>query len=104
MSNTELGESSTTITFITGELSINGGFWRMKDELPGFFVLRLFLISVYKFLTETESKVLDKGLVFAPVQRTLNEPELRKDWRIFVIEWDVSGFFVITFLKCLAVS
>ena len=51
----------------------------MKDELPGFFVLRLFLISVYKFLTETELKVLDKGLVFAPVQRTLNEPELCKD-------------------------
>ena len=36
-----------------------------------------------KVLTETEIKVLEKGLDFAPIQKTLNEPELRKDFEEF---------------------
>ena len=36
-----------------------------------------------KVLTETEIKVLEKGLDFAPIQKTLNEPELRKDFEKF---------------------
>ena len=56
----------------------------MTDEgrLSGIFVLRLFNLS-YKILTETEIKVLEKGLDFAPVQRTLNEPESRKEFEEF---------------------
>ena len=56
----------------------------MTDEarLSGIFVLRLFNLS-YKILTETEIKVLEKGLDFAPVQRTLNEPERRKEFEEF---------------------
>ena len=37
----------------------------------------------HKIITETETKVLEKGLDFAPVQRTLNESELRKDFEEF---------------------
>ena len=36
-----------------------------------------------KVLTETEIKVLEKGLDFAPIQKTLNEPELRKIFEEF---------------------
>ena len=33
-----------------------------------------------KVLPETEIKVLEKGLFFAPIQNKINEPELRKDF------------------------
>ena len=36
-----------------------------------------------KVLTETEIRVLEKGLDFAPIQKSLNEPELRKDFEEF---------------------
>ena len=36
-----------------------------------------------KVLTEGEIKVLEKGLYFAPIQRKVNEPELRKDFENF---------------------
>ena len=34
-----------------------------------------------KVLTDTEIKVLQKGLDFAAIQRKLNEPELRGDFK-----------------------
>ena len=34
-------------------------------------------------LTDTEIKVLEKGLDFAPIQKKLNEPELRSDFNEF---------------------
>ena len=44
-----------------------------------------------KVLTEDEIKVLEKGLDFAPIQRKVNEPELRQDFDNFCrrmsIEW-----------------
>ena len=36
-----------------------------------------------KVLTETEIKILEKGLDFAPIQRKINEPELRSDFEEF---------------------
>ena len=33
----------------------------------------------HKIVRKIKTKVLEKGLVFSPVQRTLNEPELCKD-------------------------
>ena len=36
-----------------------------------------------KVLTEDEIKVLEKGLDFAPIQRKVNEPELRQDFENF---------------------
>ena len=34
-------------------------------------------------LTDTEIKVLERGLDFAPIQRKINEPELRRDFNEF---------------------
>ena len=36
-----------------------------------------------KVLSDTEIRVLEKGLDFAPIQNKLNEPELRKDFKEF---------------------
>ena len=36
-----------------------------------------------KVLTDTQIKVLEKGLDFAPIQRKLNEPELRRGFKEF---------------------
>ena len=44
-----------------------------------------------KVLTDTERKVLEKGLDFAPIQRKLNESELQRDFKDFCrcmrLEW-----------------
>ena len=34
-------------------------------------------------LSEIEVQVLEKGLDFAPIQKSINEPELRKDFEDF---------------------
>ena len=36
-----------------------------------------------KIVTEAEIKLLEKGLEFAPIQKTLNGPELRNDFQEF---------------------
>ena len=36
-----------------------------------------------RVLTDNEIKVLEKGLDFAPIQRKINEPELRSDFEEF---------------------
>ena len=36
-----------------------------------------------KVLSDTEIRVLEKGLDFAPIQNKLNEPELRRDFKEF---------------------
>ena len=39
--------------------------------------------SSRKILTDTEIRILEKGLDFAQVQRKFNEPELRSDFEEF---------------------
>ena len=46
-----------------------------------------------KVLTDTEMKVLKKGLDFAPIQRKLNEPELRGDFKDFCRRMRVKWYF-----------
>ena len=54
------------------------------DRLKGFFFCsKTAFNQSKKILTEVEIKVLEKGLDFAPIQKTLNEPELRKDFEEF---------------------
>ena len=52
-----------------------------------------------KVFNETEIKVLEKGIHFAPVQKSLNENELRKYFEGFSAECDVSGTLVLTYLR-----
>ena len=48
-------------------------------RLKGSFCSKSVFNLSKKVLTETEIRVLEKGLGFAPIQKSLNEPELRKD-------------------------
>ena len=36
-----------------------------------------------KLLSDTEIRILEKGLDFAPIQNKINEPELRRDFKEF---------------------
>ena len=50
MNNTGLGESSTTTSITTDEPCINRATLTDEGRLTGFFILRMFLTSVIKFL------------------------------------------------------
>ena len=52
-------------------------------RLSGSFVLDTVFNLSRKVLTDTEIKVLEKDLDLAPIQRKLNEPELRRDFKKF---------------------
>ena len=60
-------------------------------RLSGSFVSDTVLNLSRKVLTDTEMKVLEKGLDFAPIQRKLNESELQRDFKDFCrcmrLEW-----------------
>ena len=96
MNNTELGGSITTDEPSTSRATLTD-----EGRLGGFFCSKTVFNLSHKILTETEIKVLEKGLDFAPVQRTLNEPKLRKDFEEFCrrmrCKWhfrnEVSGTF-----------
>ena len=52
-------------------------------RLTGNFVSQTVFNLSNKVLSDTEIKVLEKGLDFAPIQNNLNEPELRSDFKEF---------------------
>ena len=85
MSNTELGGSSFTTTSITtDEPSINRATLTDAGQISGDFCSKTVLNFSHKTFKETvKLKGLEKGLDFAPVQRTLNEPERCKDFEEF---------------------
>ena len=56
----------------------------MRDErLQGHFCSDTVFNLSNRVLSENEIKVLEKGLDFAPTQRKIDEPELRKDFEEF---------------------
>ena len=73
----------------------------MKLSSKGYLCSKTVFELSKKVHPETEIKILEKGLDFAPIQKTLNEPELRKDFEEFSRRmWcDVSGTFVMKSLK-----
>ena len=83
MSGTELGGSSTSTSITTDEPSINRTTLTDERRISEVFCSKTVFNLSHKILTETEIRVLEKGLDFAPVQRTLNGPELHKDFEEF---------------------
>ena len=47
--------------------------------LSGYFCLETIFNLSHRMLTDAVIKVLEKTLDFAPIQRNVNEPELRND-------------------------
>ena len=54
-----------------------------NNRLKGYFCSDTIFNLSHRVLSEVEIKVLEKGLDFAPIQRKINEPELRKDFEEF---------------------
>ena len=44
-------------------------------------------------LTDGEVKILEKGLDFAPIQRKINEPELKQDFKDFCRSMRLKWYF-----------
>ena len=54
-----------------------------KGPISGYFCSDTVFNLSHRVLTETEIEVLQKGLEYAPTQKKINEPELRKDFSEF---------------------
>ena len=78
MNYTNLGESITT-----DEPSINRATLIDEQRISGVSCSKTAFNLSHKILAEIQIKVLEKGLDFTPVQRTLYEPELCKDYEEF---------------------
>ena len=52
-------------------------------RLRGHFCSDTIFNLSYRVLSDAEIKVLEKGLDFAPIQKKINEPELREDFEEF---------------------
>ena len=59
------------------------GLTTVEKRLRGYFCSETIFNLSHRVLTDTEIKVLEKGLDFAPIQRKINEPELRRDFNEF---------------------
>ena len=69
----------------------------MADEsrLTGYFCSGTIFNLSNRVFSDHEIKVLEKGLDFAPIQRKINEPELRSDFGDSDVECELSGIFVM---------
>ena len=54
------------------------------NRLSGYFCSETIFNLSNRVLTDTEIKVLEKGLDFAPIQKKLNEPELKQALNILI--------------------
>ena len=57
-----------------------------ESRLTGYFCSETIFNLSHRMLTDAEIKVLEKGLDLAPVQRKINESELKQDFNDFVDE------------------
>ena len=64
-----------------------------EGRLKGTFCLETVFNLSHKVFTETEIKVLERGLDFAPTQKCINEPELRKDFVEFCRKMRIKWHF-----------
>ena len=51
-----------------------------EGRISGYFCSDTVFNLSHRVLTEAETKVLKKGLDYAPIQKEINEPEFRKDF------------------------
>ena len=59
------------------------GLTTVENRLCGYFCSEAIFNLSHRVLTDTEIKVLEKGLGFAPIQRKISESELRHDFNEF---------------------
>ena len=54
-----------------------------EGRISGYFCSDIIFNLSHRVLTKTEIRVLEKGLDYAPIQKKINAPELRKDFSEF---------------------
>ena len=64
-----------------------------ESRIKGYFCSDTVFNLSRRVLSEDEIKVLEKGLDFAPIQRKVNEPELRKDFEEFCRKMRIKWHF-----------
>ena len=62
-------------------------------QITGYFCYDTVLNLSDTVLTDIEIKILEKGLDFAPIQRKMNEPELRQNFAKFCRQMRTKWFF-----------
>ena len=64
-----------------------------KNRLSGYFCSDTIFNLTRNVLTDSEIKVLEKGLDYAPIQSKINEPELRNDFEEFCRRIHLKWYF-----------
>ena len=54
-----------------------------KSRLSGYFSSETIFNLTNRVLSDAEIRILEKGLDYSPIQRKINEPELRRDFNDF---------------------
>ena len=74
-----------------------------ENRLTGYFCSDTIFNLSNRVLSGTEIKVLEKGLDFPPIQRKINEPELRSDFGEFCcrvrIKWRFRNELTLDFTE-----
>ena len=91
--------SSNRETSVMGSSSITAN----ENRLTGYCCSDTFFNLSNRVLSDNEIKVLEKGLDFAPIQRKINEPELRSDFGEFYhrirIKWHFRNELTLGFIE-----
>ena len=92
---TELSSQDEDLISILEDLPRNEmpGNINTSSRIQGCFCSDTVFNLSKKFLSETEKKVLEKGLDFVPIQNKVNEPELRKDFEEFCMTMRIKWHF-----------
>ena len=64
-----------------------------KNRLSGYFCSDTIFNLSWKVLTDSEIKVLEKGIHCAPIQSKINEPKLQNDFEEFCRRMRLKWYF-----------
>ena len=73
--------------------SFQNSYTTSESRLTGYFCSETIFNLSHRVLTDAEIKVLEKGLDFAPIQRKINEPELKQDFNDFCRRMRLKWYF-----------
>ena len=73
--------------------SFQNGCKTSESRLIAYFCLEIMFSLSHHMLTDAEIEVLEKGLVFAPIQQKINDPELKQDFNDFCRRMHLKWYF-----------
>ena len=73
--------------------SFQNSYTTSKSRLTGYFCSETIFNLSHRVLTDAEIKLLEKGLDFSPIQRKINEPELKQNFNDFCRRMRLKWYF-----------